>query len=578
MSSPKLICRAFVLVAASTLAALGARAEPTTDEFSDEQWIADLEHLVEQIEFFHPGPYTYVEKERFDAMVASIIGDVPTLTDQQTAVRIMQLVAHLDGHSKVQPRTVDGFEKWFPVRFYGFADGIAIMTIDKKHADLVGATVVRYGGRPIEEAQEQAVTLLAAENEFGKRARVHLLSNSGAMHALGVIEDPDVLALEVVTREGETRLVELGAIASRYSDEFWFHGEYIPPQVAGVEWASPFPGKTVHDLLVKDPRLNTDLPLHVRTRKAYWYQPIEGENAMYMQINVATPKSRHSNLSFAETYLEMFEEIDRQEIETLVVDIRWHVGGDGGTNGGFIRELIKREGGVNHPGRLFVLTGPRSYSAACTLIQDMVDHTHTTFVGEPAGQYGSMYGDPAHITLPNTGISVAISTLWWQGTRTDDLRNRFPVDIPVPMKIGDYFAHQDPLLDAALDARARETIFHIATTRSVEEAVKVFEQRRVAHGDVDWWGGTNEDRINDLAYELLRAPARDQKSWAVELFRINTVAHPRSWNAWDSYGDGLAAIGRKADAADAYERALETYPGNWNAGGQRAAIQRLRRD
>ena len=57
--------------------------------------------------------------------------------------------------------------------------------------------------------------------------------------------------------------------------------------------------------------------------------------------------------------------------------------------------------------------------------------------------------------------------------------------------------------------------------------------------------------------------------------RLNTRFYGDSWRVWDSLGDGLDAAGDIVGALDAYRRALELKPDNWNAEHQRTMIREL---
>ena len=47
-------------------------------------------------------------------------------------------------------------------------------------------------------------------------------------------------------------------------------------------------------------------------------------------------------------------------------------------------------------------------------VDDMELNTNAMFVGEPTGETPNMWGDPVSLTLPNSGIVVQASALWWQ--------------------------------------------------------------------------------------------------------------------------------------------------------------------
>jgi CubicO group peptidase (beta-lactamase class C family) len=68
----------------------------------------------------------------------------------------------------------------------------------------------------------------------------------------------------------------------------------------------------------------------------------------------------------------------------------------------------------------------------------------------------------------------------------------------------------------------------------------------------------NEAELNRLGYVTLL----ENKLAAVKIFGFITEIYPESWNAWDSYGESLAAMGSNDKAVIAYEKSLELNPGN----------------
>lgn len=71
-----------------------------------------------------------------------------------------------------------------------------------------------------------------------------------------------------------------------------------------------------------------------------------------------------------------------------------------------------------------------------------------------------------------------------------------------------------------------------------------------------------EAKINVMGYQEIQAGNLDR---AVDLFRLNVIAFPESWNAYDSLGEGYAAKGEVDLAIENYEKSLELNPENANA-------------
>lgn len=92
--------------------------------------------------------------------------------------------------------------------------------------------------------------------------------------------------------------------------------------------------------------------------------------------------------------------------------------------------------------------------------------------------------------------------------------------------------------------------------KTVIEQVKAEYQKEEPEYDV------SETALNMLGYQYL---GQDQKDNALAIFELNVTLYPEEWNAWDSYGEGLYKVGKKAEARIAYRKSLELYPKNRNA-------------
>ncbi len=71
----------------------------------------------------------------------------------------------------------------------------------------------------------------------------------------------------------------------------------------------------------------------------------------------------------------------------------------------------------------------------------------------------------------------------------------------------------------------------------------------------------DEGEVIGWGYTLLSQAHADE---AVAVFRLDTELNPKSWNAWDSLGEALAAAGRKDEAIASYRKSLELNPANTN--------------
>ena len=79
----------------------------------------------------------------------------------------------------------------------------------------------------------------------------------------------------------------------------------------------------------------------------------------------------------------------------------------------------------------------------------------------------------------------------------------------------------------------------------------------------------NEKELNGMCYDMLDDGYTAE---ALEALKINTFLFPDSWNAYDSYAEVLAKIGKKEEAIAMYKKSIAINPGNQ---GGKNALKRL---
>ncbi len=74
-----------------------------------------------------------------------------------------------------------------------------------------------------------------------------------------------------------------------------------------------------------------------------------------------------------------------------------------------------------------------------------------------------------------------------------------------------------------------------------------------------------EATINILGYQAMQEGSNDN---AIALFKLNAETFPNSANVWDSYSDGLQAVGDSTEAIKCYQQVLEVLPSDTLIGAQ----------
>ena len=148
---------------------------------------------------------------------------------------------------------------------------------------------------------------------------------------------------------------------------------------------------------------------------------------------------------------DVVEALKAPEAQRLVVDLRRNGGGDNFL-GEALRKHVERSR-FNRPGGLYVLTSPRTFSAAQNLANRLERETYAVFIGGPTGGAPNHYGDAKLWVGPASGVTAMVSTLPWFDSYPSDKRGWIMPDVPVADRFTDWLAGRDPVLEAALAHR-----------------------------------------------------------------------------------------------------------------------------
>jgi len=259
-------------------------------------------------------------------------------------------------------------------------------------------------------------------------------------------------------------------------------------------------------------------------------------------------------------YKKVFEFIDQNDVDKLVIDVRLNGGGNNYKNKPVITGIIESKK-INKPGKLFVIIGRRTFSACQNLVNEFSNYTNALFVGEPTAENINFYGDNHRVELPKTGISVFLSFAWWQDKPQWENADWMAPQLAVDMSFDDYKTNKDPVLDACigfsdkdvlLDPMARlKELFMAGKYNDVEtEAQKMVNDPKYRYMNF-------ETKINDAGYNLLN---QKQMEGALFIFQLNTRLFPKSANAWDSFAEANWKAKKTDKAIVYYNKAIELDP------------------
>ena len=535
--------------------ALPQASAPRSDSSAIRQWRADLAYLARELPRRHKNLFHSMRREQFDSAVAVLERKLPVLARHQVVVELARIVALVgDGHTGITPARDPkiGFHT-YPVKLYFFKDGLFIRSAAKAHADLVGAKVVRIGRLTADEAYLAVRGLIGRDNEMNARFFApFLLAMPEVLHAIGAIDEPD--AAPLLLEQAGVRVVAV----------------LRPSGLVGM-----MPADTDVSWMLEDGWVDMRGPDGPRT--PLWLRPYSGEplrleyvadsRTAYVQYNQVANAPGETVADFA-ARLRAF--LDSAAVDRLVLDLRLNRGGDGSLNQPLVSSLI-RSPKLEGPGRLFVVIGRGTFSAAQLLVQDLEEYSDAVFVGEPTAGKPNSYGDSDRITLPNNGISVRASIVYWQRSHPLDSRQWKGPDVTAELTSRDYRNNVDPAMreilvwkpEPSLAERMRDAFAAGDSAGALKQHLAYKTDPRHAYTDTGL-------ELNALGYELLK---QGRPEAAIAVLLLNTADHPGSSDAFDSLAGAYLEAGRREDAARSYERALALDPSNENA---RWMLEKLR--
>ncbi len=386
----------------------------------------DVRELGKSIEQIHPDPFRSVSRQRFESDVSALARRAPALSQDELLVGVMRIVALLgprNGHTGLFPGDPSHTHELhlYPLRLYAFTDGLYV--VDATDAALVRSRLVAIEGMPIETALTRVEPLVPRDNPSNLRGLApHFLLSAEVLAGLGIAAADRPAAFTFERPSGQRVDVPLTAIpASRYIASFPdpLYGHY--PSIL--------------------PRASRPLYLSGRARPM-WARKLSGGRAVYVGYNAVQAPTP----AFLRKLTRL---VHGAKVRRVVVDVRLNGGGDNTTYGPLTSLFASPA--VNTRGRLYLLTGRATFSAAANFAAEIDRDTRAIIVGEPTGGGVETYGDTFPLTLPTLGWTVHIAARYHERKKSrSDHRLAVGPDIAVNLMSSQYFAGRDPVLEHAL--------------------------------------------------------------------------------------------------------------------------------
>lgn len=390
----------------------------TTSYFSNSQknltidWEPDLELLKQEMlnnEISFQG--NDVRSKEFAQKVDTIIDDISNFrNDDEVRVAIAKAVASLEqGHTKL---TIWD-EKFIPIRLYMIDDKLyVIATIDQYYDDIIYLELTKINDHPVQDVIVKLSDIAAADNSQGLQ---EILPNymicPSILYGLGIIDNKEDIRLA-----------------------FYGEGRHAEINVQPMEMAE------IKSKLVSKHKETT---LNELLKVSYGLEYLASKQSLYIAYNECTEDPEYPINEFED---DIMKAIDHNPVTKIIVDLRNNTGGYTSVFEPIIQKLESQQ---KWQGRVLVLIGRRTASAAMFNTIQLRESLGAILIGEPLG------GDPRKavgaetIELPNSGLKVNYSNEIYE-VYVEDTGTVFP-DVEVKYSLAEIKENHDPVLSAALN-------------------------------------------------------------------------------------------------------------------------------
>ena len=504
-----------------------------------DQWRADLRFLATELPKRHRNAFHKITRAQFDSAVTTLDRELNSLSDHEIVVGLASIVALIgDGHTRLAlPQDPEiGFDRahtttdapndsslylhHLPVRFQQFEDGLYVRAATGEYKQLIGARVQRIGNMRADSALQAVRPAAHYDNEQGfLLIAQNILSVPEVLHAQGVVTNTERVTIDVAGK-GSVILEPI---------TLWSRPRFIEAR----------------ELLKAIPLGERDIT------KPYWLEYVPATRTVYVQVNLIGSVVEENITDFARRIRRTYAE---KRAARVVIDLRHNPGGDGNKARPLFTAMV-RDSAINRFGHLYVLIGRETFSAAQMLVNDLESSSNALFAGEPTGGSPSSYGDSRKFKLPNSGLTVRASTIYWRDRDGNEKRAATMPDIPAPVKASDYFAG----VDAAM-----------AAVTKVDPAMAPAQLVRLVQGNAGWanamricWAHAADPVLNSAARAEGMAACgallqeKKELDTAVQWFNAMIGYLPDEPAGYRGLANALRALGRTTEADAALRTAAE---------------------
>jgi len=357
----------------------------------EERWLEDIDCLKETLSIKHANLFFSVSKEEFEKRVLEIKAKINQLDYDEMKVEISGLVAMIkDAHTAI----AFPVEKYIPLKFYCFADGVYIIQVSKGYEKLLYKKVIAIEDVQIEQVMEDLSKIISHENKYFLKAQAtKYLQAADVLYGLLICDDKNKIKITV-----ENEIIEVATVNQKELN-------YIE---------------------------NNSVPMYAeKSSENYWFRYIDEDELLYIKYN----SCREDGIPLKDKIGSSIDFVEKNNIKKITIDLRNNLGGDSTLLAPLV-EYLKRKENVE----LNVIIGRETFSSGLLNAYELKSECNAILIGEPTGGKPNCYGEILRFSLPNSKFNVSYSTQYYKLIEDDNIDALYP-DRIVEETIGDCLSH-----------------------------------------------------------------------------------------------------------------------------------------
>lgn len=405
-----------------------------TQQTTPALWKQDMGELKKHLEHAHPNLFHRQNEVHIEQAFKRVSSQVGL---EHRLINLAQAMASIgDGHTALplisMPLDMGFTFQSLPLQLRHFSDGYFVIGASSNYQHLIGSQLTNINALDIQQVTDKTNRLISSDNTAWKEdLSAYYLMVPKILLGLNVVKNTDAIQLKFRNNDEE---LDIEIQQSDYIANInWFTDFFTQP--SSDQWSN----------------FNLDSPL-LTCRKNYCAKSLTDIDALYLNIRAMRNDQSQDFQSFIDNN---FAELASSGKKNLIIDLRLNRGGSGSMRWPLIYRIIQDK--ITNPYTVYVLIGKKVFSAGMMLAVDLEKHANAIFIGETTGTSPNHYGETTFYTLPNSGIKIMHSGLYWQNSRPDDNRQWIKPHHPITNSSKAFFSGTDESYQLLTDLLKKST-------------------------------------------------------------------------------------------------------------------------